>query len=83
MEKVREDLANLYDFEPYSAFCRLDRDGNKKIYVMDVYNFLQDNNRKQFSVKDVQLFFFFYDLDNSGSLEYPEFLKFILPAMNP
>ena len=24
VEKARQDLANLYDFEPYAAFCRVD-----------------------------------------------------------
>ena len=46
VEQGRQELANLYDFEPYAAFCRVDMDGNKLIYCMDVYNFLQQNDRK-------------------------------------
>lgn len=83
VENGRTELAHLYDFEPYAAFCRLDKDKKQKIYVMDVFNFMQENNRFNFSVKDVQLMLDYYDLDNSGSLEYPEFMKFVLPCNNP
>jgi hypothetical protein len=40
VEKARQDLANLYDFEPYAAFCRVDGDGNKLIYTYDIYKYL-------------------------------------------
>ena len=80
VEKARQDLANLYDFEPYAAFCRVDADGNKAVYTHDIYEFMQDNDRTQFSIKDVQLMMQFYDLDNSGSIQYPEFMKFVLPC---
>ena len=34
-------------------------------------------------MKDLQLAFNFYDLDNGGSLSYNEFMKFILPCDEP
>ena len=80
VEKCRQKLASLYDFEPFAAFTRIDADGDKAIYCLDIYNFLQDNDRKQFQIKDVQLLMQFYDLDGGGSLSYNEFLKFILPC---
>lgn len=40
VENARQDLANLYDFEPYAAFCRVDGDGNRLIYTWDIYQFL-------------------------------------------
>lgn len=82
VEKKRQELANCFDFEPYAAFCRLDSDDDAEIYMMDFYNFLRDNDIKQFTYKDIQLMCTFYDLDNNGSLEYEEFMKFILPCNN-
>ena len=82
VEQARVELADLYDFEPFAAFNRVDGDKNKKIYTMDIYEFLQENNRNRYSIKDVQLMMQFYDLDNSGSLGYTEFMKFILPCDN-
>ena len=49
---------------------------------MDVFQFLVENDRKQFSLKDVQMMMNYYDLDGSGSLEYIEFMKFVLPCDN-
>lgn len=39
-------MALLYDFEPYAAFCRLDKDGDGELYVSDFYNFLVENDVK-------------------------------------
>ena len=52
VEKKRQKLASMYDFEPYSAFCRLDADGDKELFTIDFYNFLQQNGRKNISIKD-------------------------------
>jgi Ca2+-binding EF-hand superfamily protein len=41
---------------------------------------LLENDRKQFSIKDVQMMMQFYDLNGGGYLSYNEFLKFILPC---
>ena len=83
VEMYRQKLASLYDFEPYAAFCRIDTDGDKEIFTIDFYNFLQENDRTQFSIKDCQLMFQFYDVDSGGSLSYDEFMKFILPCDEP
>lgn len=52
VEEYRCKLARLYDFEPYAAFCRLDADGDGKLYTKDFYNFLRENDINQFSMKD-------------------------------
>lgn len=80
VEEYRQKLAMQYDFEPYAAFCRMDADGDKHLFTLDFYNFMHENDRKQFSIKDCQLLMQFYDLDGGGSLSYTEFLKFILPC---
>jgi hypothetical protein len=55
VEQARQDLANLYDFEPYAAFQRVDMDGNGKMYVMDLYAFLHENDKSHICIKDIQL----------------------------
>ena len=44
---------------------------------------MMENERKQFSIKDVQLMVRFYDLNSNGNLSYSEFMKFVLPCNNP
>ena len=44
---------------------------------------MMENERKQFSIKDVQLMVRFYDLNANGNLSYSEFMKFVLPCNNP
>ena len=73
----------MYDFEPYAAFCRLDKAKRNKLYTADIHEFLVENERKQFSIKDVQLMVRFYDLNSNGSIGYSEFMKFCLPCTNP
>jgi hypothetical protein len=53
VEASRQKLAMCYDFEPYAAFCRLDSDDDGKVFTMDFYNFLRDNDCTQFTVKDL------------------------------
>lgn len=55
VEEQREKLAALYDFEPYAAFCRLDKDGDGNIFTRDFYEFLRENDVTQFTMKDCQL----------------------------
>ena len=41
VEKQRQRLSILSDYEPYAAFCRVNRSGNKRINVTEILNFLQ------------------------------------------
>ena len=50
---------------------------------MDLFNFLADNDVKQFAIKDIQLMMNTYDIDKNGFLNYNEFLKFVLPRDIP
>lgn len=45
VEQCRQNLASLYDFEPYAAFSRIDQDNDKCVFVLDFYNFLRDQGR--------------------------------------
>ena len=40
-ETHRQELANLPAFEPYAAFCRINRRGDKLIRAQEIHCFLQ------------------------------------------
>jgi hypothetical protein len=40
-ERQRQKLASLNDFEPYSAFCRINRNETKQICATEIHDFLQ------------------------------------------
>lgn len=54
VEKRRQSLAMLRDFEPYSAFIRIDRNGDNIVDAGDVARFLEENQRTQFTPRDCQ-----------------------------
>jgi len=41
IERQRELLANLSDFEPYAAFQRINRKCDNKITALEIYSFLK------------------------------------------
>ena len=40
IEAERQRLANIPDFEPYAAFCRINRMGDKRITTKELRDFL-------------------------------------------
>ena len=41
IERQRQILGDIQDFEPYAAFCRLNRSGDKRITADEIHRFLQ------------------------------------------
>lgn len=41
IERQRQILAEIRDFEPYAAFCRLNRHQDKRITADEIYNYLK------------------------------------------
>ena len=80
VERRRQSLARLGDFEPYSSFVRIDRNGDNIIDSGDVAHFLSENQRTQFTQKDCELVVKYFDIDQDGGLNYTEFLQMILPC---
>ena len=80
VEKRRQSLALLPDFEPYSSFVRIDRNGDNIVDSGDVAHFLSENQRTQYSQQDCQLLVKYFDIDQDGGLNYTEFLQMILPC---
>lgn len=43
IEKQRQYLARLEEFEPYATFIRLDRKNHGYLTALEIYEFLKDN----------------------------------------
>jgi len=41
IERQRQILGEIVDFEPYAAFCRVNRHEDKRITADEIFNFLQ------------------------------------------
>ena len=40
IERQRQRISNMKEFNPYAAFCRINRPGDKKITSVDIERFL-------------------------------------------
>jgi len=41
IERQRQILAEIRDFEPYAAFCRINRHGDKRVSNEELWRFMQ------------------------------------------
>ena len=41
IEGERQRLANIESFEPYAAFCRVNRRGDKRVTAAEIVNYLR------------------------------------------
>lgn len=67
----------MTDFEPYSAFCRIDRDKKKYLTIRDLSKFLIDNSIN-FTEKNLHILFRSFDKDKDSAISFEEFLLTIL-----
>ena len=82
IEVVRQVLAEQPDFEPYTAFKRIDRDGSGYISTWELHNFLRDNDLHVLE-KDIHNLYKVFDLNQDGRITYTEFLNIVLPKTSP
>ena len=69
-EHKRQRLCTIRDFSPYSAFMRLDRDGNEHLTSFEILNFLRDNREFTVTEKECYDLVKFFDCDDDGRLSY-------------
>ena len=83
-EVLRQFLCANINFEPYSAFCRLDRDQDGYMAPLDILNFLRDNGCASTLATEADCYYLikFFDANEIGKLSYPEFLQIVLPTTN-
>jgi len=63
MEKLRQMLASIKEFEPYSAFKRIDRENSGFITAKKLSGYLRENGYKEFSKDDLQFLVRYFDQD--------------------
>ena len=84
IELKRQYLAMNENFEPYSAFQRLDRQGSGFLTSREFLSYLRDNGLAT-GVTEADCYYLvkFFDSDLDGQLHYPDFMQIILPCSNP
>ncbi|EAR90151.2 EF hand protein (macronuclear) [Tetrahymena thermophila SB210] len=82
LEDYRQVLCQEQDFEPFSAFKRIDRKRQGFILASDIQDFLSSNGAF-YELRDCQTYIYQYDIDLDNKLSYMEFLKSLLPFDNP
>lgn len=83
IEKMRQILAAIRDFEPYAAFKRLDRNASGFIGTKELCQFERENGYREVSPEDFIFMVNYFDLDGDGKLNYHDFLQVLLPCDNP
>jgi Ca2+-binding EF-hand superfamily protein len=81
IEYQRQILGRIPEFEPYSAFQRIDRENKKFVSINNLRLFLRENLVKYSEIilrETVNQ----YDRDNDNALNFEEFTKIFLTGMN-
>ena len=83
IEIKRQYLATNENFEPYSAFQRLDRKETGFLSPKEFLNYIRDNGLAN-NVTEADCYYLvkFFDSDLDGYLHYPDFMQIILPCAN-
>lgn len=70
MERQRKSLAKLINFEPNSAFQRINRNKDGKITSLEILNFLRSNNFEDATEADTASIVKYFSGHDSGYLDY-------------
>lgn len=76
IEKQRQYLARLEEFEPYATFVRLDRNNNGYLSAIEIQHFLKDNGLEA-QLDDWQSLVKFFDSDEDGVLNYTDYMQIV------
>lgn len=82
VEIVRQVLAEQSDFEPFTAFKRIDSLELGYIRVCDLHQFLKDNGIYP-TEKDILRLFHLFDTNGDQRISYTNFLDATLPCTSP
>jgi len=74
IEKLRQILCSMKDFEPYTAFRRIDRANCGFVDRKSVCQFLRENGFRELEPEDFGSLIKYFDLTNSKKLNYHDFL---------
>jgi len=72
IEKLRQMLASIKDFEPYAAFKRIDRDDTGFVTSKKLCLFVKENGFRELNKEDLALLVKYFDQDGDMKLSYHE-----------
>ena len=70
----------MRDFEPYTAFKRMDRRNTGYIDAESLTQFMRENGYRELEPADFKQMIKYFDLDGDGLLSYHDFLQMLLPC---
>lgn len=76
VEKARQMLSMINEFEPYSAFQRIDKYRKGCLSSFEIFDFLMDNDLN-FTQKQCESFIEQYDIDFDNNLSYKEYINIL------
>lgn len=80
VERLRQILSAMRDFEPYTAFKRMDRRNTGYIDPESLTQFERENGYRELEPADFKQMIKYFDLDGDGLLNYHDFLQMLLPC---
>lgn len=78
IEKQRQYLARLEEFEPYATFVRMDRNNNGYLSPKEIYDFMKDNEFDHVTIEDCQYLVQFFDSDEDAVLNYTDYMQWVV-----
>jgi hypothetical protein len=70
----------MRDFEPYTAFRRLDRECTGVLDGNSICQFMRENGYRELDPNDFAQLITYFDLDGDNKLNYHDFLQMFLPC---
>ena len=70
----------MRDFEPYTAFKRIDRENTGFVDAESLTSFQRENGFRELEPEDFKQMITYFDLDGDKRLNYHDFLQILLPC---
>ena len=78
VEINRQVLCQNINFDAYQVFSYLDLESKNYLNEINLFTFLNKNNKIQCTLEELQFFILLYDENFDAKLSYSEFLNFVL-----
>ena len=72
IEKLRQVLSSIPDFEPYAAFKRIDRLSSGYLTPKSICKYLRENGFRELEKDDIVCLVRYFDQDNDLKLSFHE-----------
>lgn len=72
LEKLRQVLCSMKEFEPYAAFKRIDREDQGFISAKKICQYLRENGYREINKEDIVYTVRYFDQDQDLKLTYHE-----------